>query len=244
MLAFEKYAPEMQKLWDTMKIIRDATQLDAMAKKVLPHKDVYKKVAKEIGPTFPWQMVAVIHIREAGLGDVGRWQGGIHNGQYWGKKATIEPKIGPFKSWHECAVYSLKLKGFHNITAWPPGMQCAALEPYNGYGYRGMGLRTPYVWASTNHQQRGKYVRDHVFDASVMDTQLGCAAMLRFLGIPATSTPVKTVVKDVVGVGTPTGTFSYLFPEYIIPIAIFGAIVLGTIWMYRYFKNKDKVNVQ
>ena len=239
MLAFEKYDAEHQKLWDTMKIIRDAAQLDAMAKKVLPHKAVYEAVERDTG--VPWQLVAVIHIREAGLGDVGKFQKGIHNGQSWRIKATIIPKIGPFPSWHACALAALKRTGLTSVGKgnWTPAKMLSAAEPYNGYGYRNKGLRSPYLWASTNHQQRGKYVRDRVFDGSVMDTQMGVAAMLKFLGVGSKSTTVPKVIAQDGGIVATTTTLALVFQQYIIPIAIFGAIALGTLWLYRHFK-KDK----
>lgn len=243
MLTFEKYDAEHQKLWDTMKIIRDAAQLDAMARKVKQYWSAYQAVEKATG--VPAALVAVIHIREGGLQDVGVFAKCLHNGQSWKRKTTIEPiGHGPWKSWHEAAVHALELKKFNTISGWTPAKMLSAAEPYNGYGYRLKGLRSPYLWASTNHQQRGKYIRDHVFDASVMDSQMGVAAMLRFLGVGSKSTSIPKVLKQEGTIVTSTITLAMVFQQYIIPIAIFGAIALGTLWMYRHFKNKDKVNVQ
>lgn len=236
MLAFEKYDTEHQKLWNTMKIIRDQSQLNAMAQKVLPHKAVYEAVEKDTG--VPWQLVAVIHIREAGLQDVGKFARGIHNGQSWKIKATIIPKIGPFTSWHACALAALKRTGLSNVGKgnWTPAKMLSAAEPYNGYGYRRMGLRSPYLWASTNHQQRGKYVRDHVFDRTVMDTQMGVAAMLRFLGVGAKKTSVPQVVTEVGATTGVIGVLAYYFLEYALPILIVGGVVLAFILAYRALK--------
>lgn len=238
-LAFEKYDAEHQKLWDTMRIIRDAQQLDATAKRIIAHKAVYEAVERDTG--VPWQLVAVIHIRESGLGDVGRFLKGIHNGQSWKIKATIIPKIGPFKSWHECALAALKRTGLSAVGKgnWTPAKMISAAEPYNGYGYRNNGLRSPYLWASTNHQQRGKYVRDGVFDASVMDTQLGVAAMLRFLGVGAKKTSVPQVATEVGATAGVIGGLAYYFTEYALPILIVGGVVVAFIVAYRALKNND-----
>lgn len=237
MTSWEKYDAEHQRLWDTMKIIRDAQQLDAMAQKVLPHKAVYEAVERDTG--VPWQLVAVIHIREAGMQDVGKFQRGIHNGQSWRIKATIKPKIGPFNSWHECALAALKRTGLSSVGKgnWTPAKMLSAAEPYNGYGYRYKGLRSPYLWASTNHQQRGKYVADGDFNPSVMDTQMGVAAMLKFLGVGKPTVPTA-IKQDAATVGLTTVLATY-FTTYAIPILIFGGIVLGTFWMYRYFSRKN-----
>lgn len=239
-LAFEKYDAEHQKLWDTMHIIRDADQLEAMANKVLPHKAIYEAVEKDTG--VPWQLVAVIHIREAGLQDVGRFAGGIHNGQSWKRKATIIPKIGPFKSWHECAVVALTREGLSKIGKgnWTPAKMVSAAEPYNGYGYRQHGMRSPYLWASTNHQQRGKYVSDGNFNPSVMDTQMGVAAMLRFLGVGTKTTSVPAVIaRDTALTAAPVMGLLYYFQEYALPILVVGGVVVAFIVAYRALKSND-----
>jgi lysozyme family protein len=48
------------KLWSTMKIIRDASELERVEKKIRLHQAVYQKVQDATG--VPWQMVAVIHL--------------------------------------------------------------------------------------------------------------------------------------------------------------------------------------
>jgi lysozyme family protein len=67
--SYEALAPEYQRLWDTMKIIRDAAELNRVATKIQAHKPVYERVEKATG--VPWQLVAVIHLREAGEQDIG-----------------------------------------------------------------------------------------------------------------------------------------------------------------------------
>ena len=184
-ISFDKYGPEYRRLWDSMRIIRDAKALESMSDLIKKYKSVYQRVEDETG--VPWQMVAVIHIREAGVQDVGRFQCVLHNGERivgLRRKTRLVPAgRGPFMNWHDAAVDALKMKGFHKIKDWPVERILWALEPYNGYGYRNRGLRSPYLWASTNHQQRGKYIADGVFSRYVMDRQIGCAALLRFLEV-------------------------------------------------------------
>lgn len=240
MLAFEKYDAEHQKLWDSMKIIRDQAQLNAMATKVKQHWAVYEAVERDTG--VPAALVAVIHIREAGLQDVGRFNGGIHNGQSWKIKATIIPKIGPFKSWHECAVVALTREGLTKIGKgnWTPAKMVSAAEPYNGYGPRMRGRRTSYLWASTNHQQPGKFVADGVWNPNVIDTQMGVAAMLRFLGVGSKATSVPTVIaRDATLSAAPVVGLAYYFTEYALPILIVGGVVVAFIVAYRALKKND-----
>jgi len=190
-ISFEKNGPEYQKLWDTMKVIRDDKELTRLASKITLSKVIYQKVEQETG--VPWQMIAVIHEREAGEQDIGRWLCVLHNGEKivgTDKKTHLVPAgRGPFHDWFSAAVDALRLQGFDKYNNWSIARVLWALEPFNGYGYRNKGLRSPYLWASTNHQQLGKYIADGVFDAHVMDSQIGCAALLKYLDFGKTTPP-------------------------------------------------------
>lgn len=201
-ISYEKYGPEYQKLWDTMRIIRDAAELHRVSEKIKKYQDVYKKAVE--GTKIPWQFIAVIHLREAGESDIGKWKGVLHNGEKivgTGRKTTLVPKgRGPFATWEAAVKDAIRIKGFDKIVDWPIARVLWALEPYNGYGYRNKGLRSPYLWASTNHQQPGKYVSDGVFNPNVVDSQIGCAALLKFLEI-GKATAVPPVVGPVIAGG-------------------------------------------
>ena len=232
---YEALAPEYQRLWDTTKIIRDAAELDRVAKKIQLNKSVYERVEKATG--VPWQLVAVIHLREAGEQDIGRWQCVLHNGEPivgTSKKTKLVPAgCGPFATWHDAAVHALAQKGFDKIKSWPVSRMLWALEPYNGYGYRIKGLRSPYLWASTNHQQPGKYIRDHVFDPHVMDDQVGAAAQLKFLGVGQKSATPGEVAGGAAGVGL--GATFLANGQYIAAGIVF-ALIAGFI-VYRIVKK-------
>lgn len=240
-ISYEVYGPEYQKLWDTMHIIRDAAELQRLSDKIKIHKAVYQEVEKATG--VPWQMVAVIHIREAGELDIGKWKGVLHNGEKivgTGRKTRLVPAgRGPFTTWVEAAIDAIKIKNFDKIKQWPVSRMLWALEPFNGYGYRNKGLRSPYLWASTNHQQRGKYVADHVFDPNVMDTQVGVAALLKFLGVG--SKTVVTQIAKPVGVaaviaGGVGAAYQWgLNAPYLTVGALF--LILGSLVALRYFKR-------
>jgi lysozyme family protein len=234
--SYEVLAPEYQQLWDTMKIIRDASELDRVAKKIRSNQSVYERVEKATG--VPWQLVAVIHLREAGEQDIGRWQCVLHNGERivgTDKLTKLVPAgCGPFSTWHDAAVHALVQKGFHKIKSWPVSRMLWAAEPYNGYGYRNKGLRSPYLWGSTNHQQRGKYIRDGVFDATVMDTQVGVAAQLQYLGVGQKTASPGEVGGPVFGTGL--GATLLANGQYIAAGIVF-TLVVGFI-AYKIIKKK------
>lgn len=194
-ISFDKYGSEYQQLWDTMHVIRDDKELSRLATKLIANSIEYVRVENELG--IPWQMVAVIHVREAGEQDVGKWQCVLHNGERivgTGRKTVLVPaNRGPFSSWVSAAVDALRIQGFDKYSDWSVARVLWALEPFNGYGYRNKGLRSPYLWASTNHQQLGKYIRDGVFDANVMDSQIGCAALLKYLEFGGSKVPTPSV---------------------------------------------------
>src|SRR5262245_55737906 len=119
-ISFEQYGPEYQKLWDTMRIIRDSKELQRLSDKIKLSKLKYQEVETETG--VPWQMVAVIHIREAGEQDIGRWLCVLHNGEKivgTDKKTKLVPAgRGPFYSWSTAAVDALRIKGFDKYNDW------------------------------------------------------------------------------------------------------------------------------
>jgi lysozyme family protein len=171
--------------WDGMHISTAKGPLfKAVADRLIFNKPRYEAVSKalkEKGYTIPWEFIAVAHQREAS-GDFTKYLG---NGQALSKKTTIVPKgRGPFSSWEEGAIdallnaapYAAKNKD------WTIGGTLTKLEEYNGLGYASKGLPSPYVWAGTDQYNKGKYVADGVYDANHVDTQLGCAGLLKFMG--------------------------------------------------------------
>ena len=236
---YEEYKAEYQKLWDTMHVVRDGVEHQRVSDKIFKFKDIYQKVEKETG--VPWQMIAVIHLREAGEQDIGRWLCCLHDGEKiigTGRKTRDVPAgRGPFETWHEAALDALRIQGFDKVKTWPVSRMLWALEPYNGYGYRHKGLRSPYLWASTNHQQSGKYISDGVFDAGTMDTQVGCAAVLKYLGVGAKSAMPEVTTTGTILVGA--GTAAAYFPDLIVPIIVGSVFIAGMAYLiYRNRKNK------
>jgi hypothetical protein len=52
-------------------------------------------------------------------------------------------------------------------------------EMYNGLGYANKNRPSAYIWSGTNQYKSGKYVSDGVYDPNAIDSQLGCAVMLK-----------------------------------------------------------------
>lgn len=182
--------------WDNMHIYSNKGPLfKAVADRLMFHKPRYEAVSKalkEKGYDIPWEFIAVAHQRESNA----NFDTYLGNGQPLNKKTTIVPKgRGPFSSWEEGAIdallnappYAAKNKD------WTIGGTLTKLEEYNGLGYAAKDLPSPYLWAGTDQYTKGKYVRDGVYDPEHVDTQLGVAGLLRFMGygsVPKAVTPV------------------------------------------------------
>jgi lysozyme family protein len=159
--------------WHNAKITRD--DFAVVAKRLVAAKPRYMTVATRTG--VPWFIIAVIHERECSQS----WTGSLAQGDPWNKVSVHVPAgRGPFQSWEDaavdalasCAPYAAKHKD------WSTGGALTLLEQYNGLGYANRGLPSPYVWAGTDQYVSGKYVRDGVYDPSVVDRQLGCAGLV------------------------------------------------------------------
>jgi hypothetical protein len=77
----------------------------------------------------------------------------------------------------------LTIEGFAAVKLWSIERIAYQLEAYNGWGYRSRdtGVNTPYLWSATNQYQKGKFVRDGVFDPNAVSGQIGAMALLRRL---------------------------------------------------------------
>ena len=180
MRTFEEMTPGYWNLWREAVILdnrKSATTRVANAI-IADKKRFYLDVQRQTG--VPWFWIACVHHRENG----GKWDGVLHNGEAiigTGRKTTLVPAgRGPFSTWRASAVDALRLKKLHQIDAWPIERVLYEFERYNGWGYLGK-INSPYVWAATSLQQRGKYVKDGVYDPEAWDQQLGCVAVLKAL---------------------------------------------------------------
>lgn len=165
-------------LWRSAKLKggADAANADLFSNKIIAAETQYRSVQNATG--VPWYFIGALHMRESSC----NFAGVLHNGEHiigTGRLTTLEPPgRGPFSTWAEAAIDALKLKNMHRVQAWSAARMLYQAEVFNGTGYTTRGVNSPYVWAGTSHEQRGKYVADHQFDPNAEDTQLGVAAVL------------------------------------------------------------------
>ncbi len=208
-----------QHRWDICKVYADKGPL---FKKVADRLTApaamkrYQAVSNKTG--VPWQVIAVIHEREASQ----KWDRSLAQGDPWNKKSVHVPKNrGPFNSWEDAA---------------------AILEKYNGLGYFRKGVPSPYIWAGTDQYVKGKYVADGVYSATTVDTQLGVAGLLKYMGMFKTGVGAATVASGAViaaGGATIANTPQNYWPWIIGGIVIAALIVFLGVMYNQYNKLKE-----
>src|SRR6476620_8523174 len=182
---FDEYKEGYERNWEKLEIRSNrASVVKKEAKSILDGKPIYTQIESRTG--VPWWFVGLCHYRESSL-NFGTYLG---NGQPLGQRTTIVPKgRGPFtgpNAFVDGALDALRLEGFVGASDWGIARTLFRLEGFNGYGYHGKGVNSPYLYGGSTlygppEAKSGKYVADHVFDSSVVDTQLGTAVILKAL---------------------------------------------------------------
>lgn len=178
--SFAKLAPVYRKRWDGAKVVPSKiASADNFVRLIFKNRAKYERVEDATG--VPWYFIAVTHMRESSCD----FRGVLHNGEHiigTGRKTSLVPAgRGPFQTWEQAAIDALKLHSLHKITDWSLERVLYECERFNGWGYYRKGVVSPYVWAGTTTYKSGKYIRDGVYDPSHVDTQLGCAIVLKRL---------------------------------------------------------------
>jgi lysozyme family protein len=150
------------------------------ADRLLRGEQRYRAVSAATG--VPWQLVGIMHGVECGY-DFNKH---LHNGDPLGAATVRVPQGRPpgwvaGSRWEDSAVDALELKRFEQVREWSLPRVLYALEAFNGFGYRGKGIRSPYLWSFSNLYEKGKYIRDHVYDPEAVSQQVGSAVVLKHL---------------------------------------------------------------
>ncbi len=159
------------------------------------HKDIlgwYVKAMVEFRPRYdavekatgvPWYFVGLTHAMESSL----NFRAHLHNGDFPLTQRTRQVPVGrplvwmPPSDWVSSARDALRLMGFVGKTDWTLERSLYRLEAYNGFGYRKLGVPSPYLWCFSNHYERGKFVADGKWSATAKSQQCGAAVILKAL---------------------------------------------------------------
>jgi len=179
MPAYSTTANGYNNLWNKATLQSDDLQrLASTSKTIIKNRARYEEAGKRIDHPELWTLIAALHWRESS----GNFKTQLAQGDPLNRVSTHVPAgMGPYATWEDGAEAALRLKGWQNIDEWPISRQLYEAERYNGFGYFSRGVNSPYIWAATSLQQRGKYVADGVWGSTAWDSQLGVAAILKDL---------------------------------------------------------------
>lgn len=186
--------PTYAKQWDSMTIRPSRlAEFKSIAKRLFDAKGRYVNVQNKTG--VPWYMIAVIHEREASQ----NWNTQLAQGDPLHRRSTHVPRgMGPYDTWEEGALAALKYDGLTKVQDWRLEKILFHLEQFNGWGYHLHGVPSAYVWAGSTVYTRGKYVADGVWSSGAIDTQPGCAPLIRCLmDLDPTIRPERESAEDV-----------------------------------------------
>jgi lysozyme family protein len=216
----ENYQAGYEALWARAAVIAVQAATN-WARKILSFKARY--VALEKRTRVPWWVIGALHMRENGCD----FRGVLHNGELivgTGRKTTLVPRNrGPFATFEEAAEDALK--DYNWVKTWTIAAVAFIMESFNGFGYRGHGIPSPYLWGGSSVQVRGKYIRDGVYDSGTWDPQMGGMTVLKALAeLDATvaasiKTPVKTQKSPPVSSPKPQAPKPHKTPEAA-PVAV------------------------
>lgn len=159
----------------------DHARAVAAARKLIANRARYEAVQAKTG--VPWWWIACVHWRESS----GDFAGVLHNGERiigTGRRTKLVPAgRGPFATWEEAAIDALTMPGkqLDRITDWSIPRALYQWERFNGTGYIARGVNSPYLFAATSLQQRGKYIADGKWSSTAWDEQLGTVAIAKAL---------------------------------------------------------------
>lgn len=179
---FAVLRPEYARMFSSLTINPDHEEtIKWHAKAISNAKDRYTKVASEV--QVPWFFIGLIHGMEASY----NFRAHLHNGDFPLTARTRQVPAGrpavwlPPSDWESSAKDAIRLLGFANKTDWTLERTLHRLEAFNGFGYRKVGVPTPYLWSFSNHYTGGKFTSDGKFDAKAKSKQAGTAVLMKAL---------------------------------------------------------------
>ena len=179
---FASLSAELARMFRTLTVRPErAETVDWHLAMVRKSRDRYERVSDATG--VPWHFIAVTH----GLESSFNFRAHLHNGDFPLSARTRQVPAGrpkqwlPPSDWESSAKDALKLLGYTGQLDWSLERTLYRLEAYNGFGYRALGVPTPYLWSFSNHYDRGKYVADGKFSWTARSQQCGAAVMLKLL---------------------------------------------------------------
>lgn len=187
-----------QRRWAAMRFASDRIDEFKKAATVgLANKSRYQEIATGFqqihGKPIPWFVIAVAHYRES----TANFSKQLAQGDPLNQVSTHVPRgEGPYgahgghDAFYWSAIVALEGSGATTWDDWSAGGTLTFLEiKYNGPAYANHGVPSPYIWSGTDQYSIGKVEVDGGPIMPVVDKQLGCAGIIRYMaGLDASIT--------------------------------------------------------
>jgi lysozyme family protein len=181
----DEYAGRYKKLK-----LRDSyvSSIEWAKKRIAQGMQRYVEISQATG--VPPEVIAVIHMKESSF----NWTKHLHNGDPLTSRTTrvpagrpkALPHNGRFYTFEESAIdallYECNAIGIDpREYVWDVPNTLYFLERYNGMGYRSKGVPSAYLWAGSDQYEKGKFVRDGVWDSNAVAATPGTAVLLKVI---------------------------------------------------------------
>lgn len=174
-------AQEYESLFDTCIALPDKiAKVNWFANKLIENRSRYESVGNPLN--IPWWFIGAIHGLESGFA----FDRHLYNGDPLTARTRRVPAgrppngESPF-TWEYSALDALRYMKLDQWGDWSVAGALYQWEAYNGFGYRKYKIHSPYLWSFSNHYEKGRYIRDHVFETNAVSNQCGAATLLRSL---------------------------------------------------------------
>ncbi len=174
------YKNEYESLWNSIAIRPEkVSTVDYYVDMIQKNKTRYLNIQNSLG--VPWFWVGIIH----GLEGSFNFATHLHNGDSLSRRTVQVPNGRPTNSappfsWEFSAKDAINYDGYSTWSDWQLASILAySFERFNGFGYRGWDINSPYLWSYSYHYTRGKYVADGRYDPYFVSGQAGAMVILK-----------------------------------------------------------------
>lgn len=179
----ETVAREYAALWDSIEVRPEhLNETTAIARRILDNRKRYEEVAAVT--SVPWFLVGLLHAMECSR--FPDFTQHLHNGDPLTARTRQVPAGRPLTgtapfAWAASATDAVRYDKLPELAPYTIERIAYACERFNGWGYRGKGVPSAYLWSYSRHYSEGKYVADGRWSATAVSDQPGAMTILRRL---------------------------------------------------------------
>jgi lysozyme family protein len=176
---FAHLAAEYRRCFDTCRTRPEhAAEIGKRVTRIMDNANRYKPLAADT--KIPWYFIAIVHMMESNT----NFATHLHNGDPLTQRTVNVPRGRPTTgsppfTWEASAFDALQFEGYTGLDDWNTATMLYRWERFNGMGYRAHGIFSPYLWSYSNLYEKGRFVKDGVFDPQSVSKQCGAGVLLK-----------------------------------------------------------------